>query len=389
MTRLMILLAALAFSLAITAPDSAAMSLGMQDDAAMTYQDPATYLARVDGVKAGWLRLSVTAGHWRGGQADAYVAAAAAARADGKKVFVSLLSWRDYPTPAEWRAYAEQVVARMAPYVDAWSVMNEPNWPGMSAATATKCVIGPVTTTTPMTTRVRRGVRIEHRFHHVRPGRGRWLRRVTHRRHHRHVHFTRAHGKQRRHAAWRRTTRRVKLYRRNIVYNSTTSDQETCSAEVYGVAYRKLWDAVAPVLAATGGKLIVGDLCPCGDNRAFMDAFYSTGEPAVRPDVLGVHPYFHDNPTTAVNTAADWRVPNTDDAVAYASRHGMDAWATEWAATPGDPTFWWPAALTRMAANGIKVTMIYDTPAPPGVVAWDTQMRSDALAAVTAWNAMS
>src|SRR6476659_6444912 len=100
------------------------MQLGMESDQALKY-DTAAYLARTDGVGATWMRLTVGSGHWPT-EADAYVNAAAAAQADGKRVLVTLMSWQQYPTPEEWAAFAQQVVARMGPYVDAWSPLNEP-----------------------------------------------------------------------------------------------------------------------------------------------------------------------------------------------------------------------------------------------------------------------
>ncbi len=111
--------------LSIAAGARADMQLGMESDEALKH-DTAAYLARTDGVGATWMRLTVGSGRWLT-ESDTYVNAAAAAQADGKRVLVTLMSWQQYPTPEAWAAFAQQVVARMAPYVDAWSPLNEPN----------------------------------------------------------------------------------------------------------------------------------------------------------------------------------------------------------------------------------------------------------------------
>lgn len=124
-------LAMLAMVLAAPAP-AAAFDLGWQDDETLKYQ-PDVALARADATGAGTVRIMVPANRWA--EIDTYVAAAARAKATGHRVIASLMSWRQYPTPAGWAFYATGAVTKLAPYVDGWSVMNEPNMDDMRPAT--------------------------------------------------------------------------------------------------------------------------------------------------------------------------------------------------------------------------------------------------------------
>lgn len=101
-------------------------ALGVQDDESLK-QDPSAYLARADAMGADRIRLTVPDNRWEH-EADSYIQAARAAHEDGKSVTVSLMAWRSTPTPRQWRAYTLEVVRHMAPYVDVWSPMNEPNF---------------------------------------------------------------------------------------------------------------------------------------------------------------------------------------------------------------------------------------------------------------------
>src|SRR5690349_23326816 len=132
------------------------MQLGMESDEALKH-DTEAYLARADGVGATWVRLTVGSSRWQW-ESDAYVNAAAAAQADGKHVLVTLMSWQQYPTPAAWAAFARSVVARMSPYVDAWSPLNEPNHSATEPAQPVTCQLDE--SARPSTSEVRDDVRL-------------------------------------------------------------------------------------------------------------------------------------------------------------------------------------------------------------------------------------
>jgi hypothetical protein len=227
----------------------------MQDDESLKY-DTANYLARADLVAADWIRLIVYDSHWNAGETDAYVLAAAAAKAHGKRVMVSLAFWHSHPTPAEARVFAERVYARMAPVVDAWSPMNEPNWPGMAPHMNVQCV----ETSSPSAMATRKSGRRIRGWKKVRRGRGTHQRHVKRRHRRKVIRFTRAHTrKQQRRAQWKRASHRAWP---KAIYVTSMQARRECTAEAMGVAYGRVWDRVAPVLAQGGALMVGGDLCP-------------------------------------------------------------------------------------------------------------------------------
>jgi hypothetical protein len=271
--------------LSIAAGARADMQLGMESDEALKH-DTAGYLARADGAGATWMRLTVGSSRWLT-ESDAYVNAAAAAQADGKRVLVTLMSWQQYPTPEAWAAFARQVVARMAPYVDAWSPLNEPNHWAMAPTQTVTCRLDASARTS--TSEVRDGVRIERRWH--RAPSGRWERIVeeTHgKRPNVVVSFRRAAG-----GGWGPgPLRHISLLRPATIRVRTEWERHRCRAQADGVEYRELGDAVAPTLAQDAdSRLVVGDLAPAPLDTVFLQAFYSRGAPDTEPEVLAIHPY--------------------------------------------------------------------------------------------------
>lgn len=112
----------------------AAPPLGVQDDDAMIGSGALAYLDRAQTLGASWIRLNVSDVRWNHERAGGYVEAARLAHERGLKVMVTLMAWKTRPTARKWEAYARQVAFYLAPYVDAWSPMNEPNIDPMAAA---------------------------------------------------------------------------------------------------------------------------------------------------------------------------------------------------------------------------------------------------------------
>jgi hypothetical protein len=362
--------------LSVAAGARADMQLGMESDEALKH-DPAGYLARADGAGATWMRLTVGSSRWLT-ESDAYVNAAAAAQADGKRVLVTLMSWQQYPTPAAWAAFARQVVARMAPYVDAWSPLNEPNHWAMAPAQTVTCRLDASARTS--TSEVRDGVRIERRWH--RAPSGRWERIVeeTHgKRPNVVVSFRRAAG-----GGWAPgPLRHISLLRPATIRVRTEWERHRCRAQADGVEYRELWDAVAPILAQDAdSRLVVGDLAPAPLDTVFMQAFYSRGAPDTEPEVLGIHPYDFGDPTRTYDDGS-FALGSLAPAKRFAGRWGLGLWATEWGYHPEQPAQWWTAGL-RLLSGSVGLTVIYDTPAGPGGH-WDTFMRPAAYRRVAAF----
>lgn len=357
--------AAATLALLAAAPAHADMSLGMQDDEACKYHKDADenvllgpsaeWLQRVDTVHAEWVRVMVPHGRWQA-ESAAIVACARDAQASGHKVFAALFNWNQRPTAGEQRAFAEEVVPSLAPYVDAWSPHNEPTEPMFAPWTGTRCAVTSDVSTGAKTepgTRVRgwRKVRRRHGTHR---------RIVRHRAHRVIVRFKRAHGKR---ARWRRTSKRAPG---RIVYVTNGTERHACTNETFARAYRRLWDQVAPVIRGhdPDSQLVVGDIYT--DPIEFMETFYGDEPLKVRPDVLGTH---YSDPAASAGY------------VAYARRHGMDQWETEWglgqhgnSAAPAE----WTRALAEFERAGVAVTFIYDTVSP----GWDTQMTAGAFEAV-------
>jgi hypothetical protein len=371
-----LLAATVTLALATAGPAPADMQLGLQNDDRLVLAGETgglRYLKRVDRVGASWVRVMVPDTRWNAGQAHEYVRAVQQAHADGKRVMATLLAWETTPTPRQWEIYARDVVGQMAPYVDAWSPMNEPNLGLMRAASPIHCEVVTGGQVTPVEKTVQRIARAQRRWGRVRRGRGTHLRR-------KHGGFRRAHGKrEQRRARWRRVTRRQRGSVRTTVLVGGPEERQDCRIAAWGVAYRAVYDEVAAVIrrADPGAKLVVGDLAPNAANEDFMAAFYGVGPPAIRPDALGVHPYYWGHPS---DVAGDGRfglaaIERTRD---WAARHDVALWVTEFGYRPEHPTAWWLHALDRMQGAGTRVAVLYDTRSQ----AWDTMLREPALDAV-------
>jgi hypothetical protein len=300
---------------------------------------------------------------------------------------VALLAYRTHPTGLEWARFTRRVAGRLSPYVDAWSPMNEPQWPSLSPASVTTCAIRAGASNSLVTSTVRDGYRLERHWRKVRRGHGKYLRRVRYKRvkHHRvkAVSYVRARSRaQRRAANWTARITRIPLSRNVAVPVSTPWEQSQCESEALGIAYRRVWDATAPVLRDEdpSARLIVGDLSPVDTDTAFMDAFYGDRTPDIRPDILGVHPYHWAAPTGRCPDGS-FMICSIEDAAAYARAHGLELWATEWAYQPGAPAAWWTGALDRFDRAGVTVTVLYDTGGNDD--GWDTRLDATAVEAVT------
>jgi hypothetical protein len=347
---LVLLTTALVIFAVLAARADAGMVLGMQDDESMKRDAPA-YMDRMDRAGATALRLMIPSNRWDA-EADAYVRAAAQAHADGKYVIVSLLSWYAFPSPSQWAAYARSAASRLAPYADAWSPMNEPNWPGMAARTSQVCEEVPeqrmsaVTLTRKASKRWRKVGR--KRGTHRRIVRSRAGRMV--------VKFRKSKS-----GTWRKRRQAAKS---TTTFVTTTEARRSCTAETYGRAYRGVWDAVAPVLRESdpSAALIAGDTAP--GPVAFFAAFYAAGEPSVRPHVLADHYTDQTSAEYLVRLAAD---------------HGAQPWVTEWAAPGGSPAAY-ERGLRMLENAGVKLVSIYDTRSP----AWNTRLSDSALDSVAA-----
>lgn len=298
------------------------MSLGIQDDDVPAQQ----LVARANDVDADWIRMMVPDNH----DLAPYVEAAKVAHDSGKHVLASMLAYRSAPTPASWAGYAQTVVSAMAPYVDAWSPMNEPNWPALAPATNVLCHSHVVKT-----------AKRVFRYKRVRRGHGRWIRR-----HHR----------------WRKVRLKRGHYRRSAHRVIVRSTAQQCRDEAFGAAYRRVWDAVTPVIRAADptALLVAGDLAPSDGNLAFLSAAGTLAG----ADVLAIHPYD----------------ANVADYVSLARRSGMQTWATEWGLDPDSAAASWRNTLNYFDSAGIDLTIIYDSRS----LTWDTQMRPDDRRAVQA-----
>jgi hypothetical protein len=351
--------------LALTLPAPAHaldLQLGIEDEEGCKYQ-PQTALARADTVNAGTVRILIPRGRWQAEQ-DAYVACAARAKASGRRVLAALVSYgHGRPTAAEWHDFAAQAVPRLDPYVDVWSPMNEPNLPSMAPLTETVCRT--------VTTR-----RTSSRTETVAPARSGWKRvkprtgthrKTVRRRHGRKiVRYRPARGRR---ARWIKTTTAATT---RVVYTTTEHAARVCNAEARGAAYRRVWDAVTPLMAHK--PLILGDLCP-GPQAEFIDAFYQPGPPTVRPSIMAGHPY---------NGVTEAR-----ETVQIARELGLRAWLTEWGRfAPRNAPEDWTRSLEAFAEAGAELVVLYDVRSPqhpmPGTLAgfWDTRMSDGALAAV-------
>lgn len=394
-TGLVGLLAAIALFAPVARADAA--GLGIQDDSSLVFEE-GRVLDRAAQINAGWMRFTIIQPAWAT-QSDSYLRAVRAAKARGLRIMVSLMAWKDSPTPAAWGRFTRRVVSRLAAYVDAWSLMNEPNWPGLGPAIRRVCQTVPAGAIATVNRWVNR--RIVHR---KRVRRGHWKRVVKHRRRHGRHHGRRRvvryrhvkHGRYRRVVRHRHGRRIVRFkrtrgwriirhvkHRRELARVSVhvAHQRQVCGRESYGAAYRRLYDACAPIVRALdpGAKIVAGDVAP-RDAAGFMADFYRPGQPTVRPDALGIHPYLWTNPRL-VNHSADWRVSSVEDAAAFARAHGVALWVTEWAEWPSAPASWWTTALERMRRAGVALTMIYDVRGH----GWNTQMTDEALALAAAW----
>lgn len=348
-------------TLALLPAQAQAMELGWQDDATAMYQ-PAAFAQRIEAVQPEWFRIMIPDNHWKG-EKGAYIAAVQAAKARGQKVFASLLAWQSHPTAEQWKAYASEVYGELGAYVDAWAPMNEPNWPGMTPYLGVNCVkVSDVSEQIAEDTMVVAGG-----WKQVRRGKG------THRRivKRKHGHVVQRFKKARTRKAKRRA-RWIKIQPKTSSTTHivrTTGERQVCTNEAAGRAYRKVYDAVAPILSQGGAKLVWGDLCP-GPYQAFADAFYEAGEPAIRPAVIGIHPY-------ATVGFSD----QIEIGLSIAQKHGAKLWASEWGIRTSDGLSQsaWTNRLNVMRDMGVDLTVIYDTKGG----SWDTKVPDAVMAQLT------
>lgn len=129
------------------------------------------------------------------------------------------------------------------------------------------------------------------------------------------------------------------------------------AGESEGHAYRRVYDAVAPLLP---GPKLAGDLMP-GSNVQFLNDFWNGHQPAIQPSYIGVHPYYH--------------LPEATDVAQWAFAHNSLPAVTEWGygptAKPGD----WAYAINRFRKEKFAFTVIYDDLSPH----WNTRMPSNAV----------
>lgn len=319
-------------------------------------------LDRTAAVHGDTVRLMVPDSHWRTGESDRYVACARVAKERGFTVFASLLAWNTYPTPAEWAAYANEVVGRMAPYVDAWSVMNEPNWPGMSPHTDTSCKLIP----TAQSSVSSNGTPIVRYWKKVKHGTHKRIAKRVGRKHHRHWAYT---FKRVKHGG--RYKRAVRKGKPGVTVVSTVAAHHDCYVASYAVAYADVYNATAPVIKSLDpdAKIVAGDLAPGADMAAWMNVLYATN-PSVRPDVCADHPYTlwqGDGP------------PNVWYQVTYTRAHGCEYWATEFGHSSDQKGAVWVASVNAMLNEGATLVVLYDSKSPT----WDTQMRPSVMWALT------
>jgi hypothetical protein len=379
----------------LAAPAQAGTAVSIQNDAWMLNCDSSHLDAEMDRaneIHAKWVRIMVSETRWPSQKACIKLAAAALHNPDGKyhaHVLVTLMAWRTHPTAAEWANFTASVVAELAPYADAWSLMNEPNHPYFMAATPESCA---TTTGDPTswayTVVVRQRIKHQHkwRFKRLKRGHGNYTRHWRRGRHGQHGHwvYTRVHGKARKHAHWLRVRVHHHRTRRQVVRGTSPGRViRQCQAIASGTAYHRVWDAAAHIIRdVSNAPMCVGDLAPSAFGRDFMEAFYETGAPVVTPNMLCIHPYERNDPSKP-DPGLAWNVSGIYSAAAYAKAHGLTLWVTEWAYWPNQPASWWPIAMSRMRDAGVQVISIYDASGPT----WDTFMRPDALAAVAAWPA--
>lgn len=363
------LLAALAAFMLSPASANASMTFGIQDDWNLALTGSAgtsLELARADTIHARSVRLSVSDGRWPYNASD-YLRAARAAHDRGLQVLVTLTAWQTHPTAAQWQTFTANVVSQLAPYVDAWSPMNEPNIEEFRADQSTLCHIVAATHRSRVavpswdTRRHRRVVR------YVRSRHGHWKRR-----HHRWFHVK--HGHYRRVVKHQtRRARRIKVTR--YEWRTQTTHWLDCHHQSRGEAYGAVYRAVSPIIRRLDptALLVAGDLAPSADGIAFMrDAS------PLDADVFGVHPYYWHDPAGMCSTDVT-RLCAIEPVVAWARSQGLPTWATEWGLRPNAPSSWWAEALNRMREAGIRRAFIYDTNSPGH---WDTRMTEPALSAV-------
>jgi hypothetical protein len=349
-SRIRRFIVALFLAVCITSPASAT-ELGYQDDEMFKFNPDAAW-SRAEGVDATWIRIMVPDSHWKW-ESDMYVRIAREAKAREMNVMATLMAWQSQPTVAQWQAYSKSVYAKLGPYVDAWSPMNEPNHPKFMPKVDTTCVIHNSTTSTPRQHLIP-GMKYWKR---VGSGKGTHKRVIKHKKHKRVIKYKRAKGKR---AKWKRIVTQDVM---NIEYVTTVRQENKCTTENMAKQYRKVYDATAPVLAQGGAKVIVGDLCPSPNQILFMNKFYEGGDPRVKPHAFAGHPYAY-----------------TQDMLEVGEETGLKVWATEWGFDPrkGATAADWIARWNLLEQNGVEVSFIYDVLGG----GWNTRMTDEAYAVI-------
>jgi hypothetical protein len=372
-------------------PAQAAVTKGDENDAALLNCDTEKFdaeMQRAERIGAKWVRIMVQDTRWPKQTGCIELAAKILHDTYHKYVLVTLVAWWTHPTVAAWVHYANLVVPRLARYADAWSVMNEPNHPSFRPATARECTDKAGQLTSWAYTVVQKINNRHHRkwrYKRVKPGRGKYGRKWHPGKHGRRGHwmYIRAHGKARKRARWIRIRVRSHTHRVTISGTSRGKAIRLCRVEDTGLAYRRIWDATAPIIRRySQAPLGVGDQAPSRFNEQFMDAFYEEGPlpPLIRPQMLLVHPYDRSDPHYP-QPGPVWNISGIYGAAAYAKKHGLALWASEWAYWPYNPAGWWPIAMSRMKAAGVKVIIVYDSRGPT----WNTFMTPAALLIVGGW----
>lgn len=319
-------------------------------------------------------------------------------------------------TPAEWRTFTRQVVSRLGSKVDAWSPMNEPNHPAFAPRVTTTCVLRDSSRSSTSIRVVngqraavtfkrsrhgswqkRRGgrwVKVSRRkFYHLRHRwlrhhrklqrqyrryrhlRHRWIRhhrhlRHDHLRHYRHLrhrwgrHHRGLRHKFRRYRRLRRKwCRHHRRYRRDVVTVDTTARSvqtlstpiawTECQREALATAYRRVYDAVAPIIRQLDptATLVLGDVA--GEGYWFMRAVVAANPTPVDADVVGTH-----------------YTANLGRMVRWARGRGWAVWSTEYGLPFPQPDGTLLEAIRTQRETGAPVTILYGFQGPD---AWRDQ----------------
>lgn len=361
-------------TLAFASPAQARMTLGYQSDTQVTNAPDQTTAFMANQANGRAMRLMVQEDKWSY-MSDAYLSAVRAAKSHGLFVMVSMYRWRGLTgserpgvTPSEWASFTRVAAAKLAPYVDAWSVMNEPNHPAFAPAVSTSaCTLVQGTHIDTRTVILPNGMLKIVRYKFAKRGQWRHGRR-WHKRH-RYVRAAKHwHGQR-----YKRIVRKVAQAKSTTIQVSTPYAYSQCSSTALGAAYRAVYDASARELRRIDptATLVFGDTAGNGIAGGFMAAALA-GHPDA--DVLGVH-------YAGANT----------EAANLARAHGLAPWATEWGYKPVDQARLGPG-LNTLNSNGYARVFVYTLYSDPGHW-WDTglidgttgQPRAG-FASARAWN---